>query len=145
LPGLGGDNNAFVIGNKAILDDLIADHQIITPILVTVDPSVVDGIDADGRHRYEGTWYVNSALNGNFEDFFIYDLIPYVDAHYPTLAYPQFRGAVGQSMGGYGSLYLGIIHPELFCAYGSASGTPFWIISNDAQLVAPDQPSPGKE
>jgi len=143
LPGLGGDNNAFTVGNQSILDNLIANYQIIPSILVTVDPSLPNGIAADGRRLYEGTWYVNSALNGNFEDFFVKDLIPYVDAHYPTLPYPQFRAVVGQSMGGYGSLYLGITHPELFCGFGSASGTPFWIISDDAALVAPPQPEPG--
>lgn len=144
LPGLGGDNTSFTIGNKAIMDDLISSGQALEMIVVTVDPSLVNGIDTDGKRRYQGTWYVNSDLNGNFEDFMVLDLIPFVDAHYPTMASAQFRGVVGQSMGGFGSMYHGIKYPNLYSAFGQASGTPFFIIADDTATFAPDQPEPGK-
>jgi S-formylglutathione hydrolase FrmB len=145
LPGLGGDNNSFAVGNQNIMDDLIKEGQVEPFIIVHVDPSLVNGIDTDGKRRYQGTWYVNSALNGGFEDFMVNDLIPYVDAHYPTINNSNFRAVMGQSMGGYGSQYHGITHPELYCAFGHASGTPFFLLTTNSTLVAPAQPSPGFE
>lgn len=145
LPGLGGTNTTFTLGNKAIMDDLIDSGQALEMIIVHVDPSVVNGIDTDGKRRYQGTWYVNSALNGNFEDFMVNDLIPFVDAHYPTLSSSAFRGIVGQSMGGFGSMYHGIKYPNLYCGFGQASGTTFFVLADDTASFAPDQPDPGKE
>jgi hypothetical protein len=145
LPGLGGDNMSFTIGNQQIMDTLIAQKQAIPMIIVHVDPSLVNGIDTDGKRRYEGTWYVNSELNGGFADFMVRDLIPFVDAHYPTLANAGFRAVMGQSMGGFGSVYHGILHPELYSAFAQASGTPFFLIATDTVIAAPDQPAPGKE
>jgi S-formylglutathione hydrolase FrmB len=145
LPGLGGDNNSFAVGNQNIMDDLIKEGQVEPFIIVHVDPSLVNGIDTDGKRRYQGTWYVNSELNGGFEDFMVNDLIPYVDAHYPTISNRNFRAIMGQSMGGFGSQYHGITHPELYCAFGHASGTPFFLLTTNSTLVAPAQPSPGFE
>ncbi|RTL03587.1 hypothetical protein EKK58_12700, partial [Candidatus Dependentiae bacterium] len=145
LPGLGGDNNSFAVGNQNIMDDLIKEGQVEPFIIVHVDPSLVNGIDTDGKRRYQGTWYVNSDLNGGFEDFMVQDLIPYVDAHYPTISDKNYRAIMGQSMGGFGSQYHGITHPELYCAFGHASGTPFFLLTTNSTLVAPAQPSPGFE
>ncbi len=145
LPGLGGNNTTFTVGNKAIMDDLIDSGQALEMIIVHVDPSVANGIDTDGKRRYQGTWYVNSLLNGNFEDFMVNDLIPFVDAHYPTIPSAAFRGIVGQSMGGFGSMYHGIKYPNLYCAFGQASGTTFFVLADDTVSFAPDQPAPGKE
>lgn len=144
LPGLGGTNNSFTTGNKNIMDDLLREGQVTPMIIVHVDGSLPDGVGEDGLRHYLGGWYVNSTLNGNFEDFIVRDLIPYVDAHYPTIATQPFRAIMGQSMGGFGAVYHGIVHPELFAAFANASGTPFWVILTDTQLVAPDQPEPGK-
>jgi|GEM_PF-1583660 len=140
LPGLGGDQNTFADSNAAIMDDLINEKKIAPFIVVNVDPSLINGINADGERTYTGTWYINSELNGDFEDFFVRDLIPYVDAKYPTKNTVAFRALNGQSMGGFGALILGTKHPELFCGMGSASGTPFWsIITN----IVPELVTPG--
>jgi S-formylglutathione hydrolase FrmB len=65
------------------------------------------------------TFYVNS-FDGHerYEDFFIGELVPWVDQTYRTLATPQARGVAGTSMGGYGALHLGMRHADVF---GSAS------------------------
>jgi enterochelin esterase-like enzyme len=65
------------------------------------------------------TFYVNS-LDGHerYEDFFIQELVPYIDGKYRTIAKPAERGISGTSMGGYGALHLGMRHPDVF---GSAS------------------------
>jgi len=65
------------------------------------------------------TFYVNS-FDGRvrYEDFFIKELVPEIDRKYRTLANREARGISGTSMGGYGALHLGMLHPDVF---GSAS------------------------
>ena len=63
------------------------------------------------------TWYVNDAAGENrYEDFFIEELIPYIDRTYRTRATKEFRAITGLSMGGYGSFLYAIKHPDLFAA-----------------------------
>jgi len=40
--------------------------------------------------------------------------VAYVDAHYRTIADRMSRGLAGHSMGGYGTLRIGMKHPEIF-------------------------------
>ncbi len=62
------------------------------------------------------SWYVNSPVTGNWEDFVIRELVPYVDANFRTLPRRDSRGIAGEFMGGYGALRLGMIHPDVFGA-----------------------------
>ncbi|HEV2916357.1 MAG TPA: alpha/beta hydrolase-fold protein [Candidatus Babeliales bacterium] len=154
-PGLGGNDKSFNDGNKIILDDLISNDLMVPTIVVYIDPSLVTGIDPqDGRYKYQGSWYVDSALNGQFETYITTQLIPFVDAHYKTIPSGAFRAIMGQSMGGFGATFLGTRHPDLFCGFGSASGTPFWTIITDLaspgyaaytlnSLILPEIPTSG--
>jgi enterochelin esterase-like enzyme len=63
-----------------------------------------------------GSMYSSSVTTGDFEDFIAKDLIAYVDSHYRTIARRESRGLFGHSMGGYGTLRIGMKHPELFAA-----------------------------
>lgn len=61
------------------------------------------------------SWYVNSADGSvKYEDFFIKELIPYVDATYRTRSAKEFRAVAGLSMGGHGSLIMAMKHPDMF-------------------------------
>jgi len=63
------------------------------------------------------SWYVNSADGKlKYEDFFIKELIPYVDSTYHTRNAKEFRAVAGLSMGGHGSLIMAMKHPEMFTA-----------------------------
>ena len=62
------------------------------------------------RTRLGGSFYTNSEATGNWEDFITGELVAYVDAHYRTLARPESRGLAGHSMGGYGTLAIGMRH-----------------------------------
>jgi putative tributyrin esterase len=70
------------------------------------------------------SWYVNNYANPKmqWEDYIIEDLIPYVDAHYRTVASRPGRAIAGLSMGGYGALFLGLKHHDTFAAVASLSG-----------------------
>ncbi len=70
----------------------------------------------DSMTKWGGSMYSNSPTIGNFEDFIAVDLVRWVDGKYRTLARKDSRGLVGHSMGGYGTLKLGMKHPDIFGA-----------------------------
>ena len=69
-------------------------------------------------------WYVNSPSDPQqkFEDQIIKDLIPYVESHYRTIPLRRARAIAGLSMGGYGAMFLGLKHYQMFTAVASLSG-----------------------
>ncbi len=77
----------------------------------TIPPMIIVMPNADS------SWYVNS-YDGkeNYEDFFIKELMPFVEKTYRTKAEKRYRAIAGLSMGGYGTLYLAFKHPDLFVA-----------------------------
>ena len=74
----------------------------------------------DGRD----TWYWDSPVDPAFqmESFFIKDLVPYIDANYPTVKNRDKRAISGLSMGGHGALWLALNHPDVFGSAASMSG-----------------------
>jgi enterochelin esterase-like enzyme len=67
--------------------------------------------------RYQGSMYSNSVTTGNWEDFIVSELVPYIDAHYRTIPETPSRGLAGHSMGGYGTMRIGMRHPETFSSF----------------------------
>jgi hypothetical protein len=76
--------------------------------------------------RYGGSQYINSGATGRYEDYVTTEVIPFVDAHYRTVAGPEGRGVFGKSSGGYGSMILGMRHPDIFSALACHSGDMFF-------------------
>lgn len=70
----------------------------------------------DGSNGYGGSFYVNSPVTGNWEDFISQDLVAHIDRAYRTIPLAQARGLAGHSMGGYGAFLIGMRHPEIFGA-----------------------------
>lgn len=62
----------------------------------------------DAQNALGGSFYINSAATGNWEDFIAHDLVGYIDGKYRTQARPRSRGIAGLSMGGYGALAVGM-------------------------------------
>ncbi len=71
---------------------------------------------------YRGSYYTNSSLTGNWADFTAKDLVTYMDKKYRTIAKKESRGIAGHSMGGYGAIKMGMLHPEVFSSVYSLSG-----------------------
>ena len=65
-----------------------------------------------------GNQYVNSPAIGNYEDYLIKEIIPYIDNNYNC----QHHVVFGKSSGGYGSIMLGAHHPEIFDGVVNHSG-----------------------
>jgi hypothetical protein len=91
-------------GAAALLDRAISQGVIGDVIVVTADFSTPAA----------SSWYVNSSATGNWEDFMVRELVPYVDANYRTLASRDSRGVVGDSVGGYGAVRFGMRYPQVF-------------------------------
>ena len=69
--------------------------------------------------------YANSAVNGPRGDALVEELIPYVDAHFRTVAAPTARFVTGHSSGGWSSLWLQVSYPDTFGGVWS-SKLPLW-------------------
>jgi len=74
----------------------------------------------DGRD----SWYWDSPKNPEMqmESFFVKDLVPYVDANYPTKHDARQRAITGLSMGGQGAMWLAFRHSDIWGNAGSMSG-----------------------
>ena len=59
---------------------------------------------------------------GKYETFVSRQLIPLIDANFPTRAERAYRAIFGESMGGYGTMMMAARHPDLFVAAASLSG-----------------------
>jgi enterochelin esterase-like enzyme len=89
-------------------DRAIAEREIPPMIIVMPDGGV--------------SWYINDlAGKVRYEDMFVQELIPHIDAVYRTRADREFRGIAGLSMGGWGTLVHAFRHPELFAACAALS------------------------
>jgi S-formylglutathione hydrolase len=64
--------------------------------------------------RFKGSMYSNSVTVGDWETFVAKELVGYIDSHYRTLPQAASRGLAGHSMGGYGTLRLGMKSRDVF-------------------------------
>ncbi len=89
---------------QGLFDRAIAAGVIDKFILVSVDMTTSLGC----------SWYVNSPVTGNWEDFMIQELVPYMDANFRTLPNRNSRGIAGDFMGAYGAIRFGMKYPDVF-------------------------------
>ncbi len=71
-------------------------------------------VSVNGRNSYQGSFFVNSPVSGNWEDYVIKDVIAYVDQNYRTISSKESRGIMGFSMGGFGAINLAMRYPDVF-------------------------------
>ena len=112
LHGFGGTNNSYNAFHSS-LNSMMTDGTIMKMIVVSADGST---------DLYSGSFYTNSILNGNYEDYIAYDLVNHIDTSFRTLAMKEFRGLSGHSMGGYGAFRLGLYHSDIFSSFAAHSG-----------------------
>ncbi len=79
------------------------------------------------------SWYINS-FDGKtkYEDFFVKEFIPFIDATYRTRVKKNYRAIAGLSMGGFGTFTMATKYPELFAAAAPLSAGVF----TDAEIIA---------
>lgn len=104
----------------------------------------------DAFTRFGGSFYSNSPVIGNWERFVARDLVDYIDANYRTIARREGRGLSGHSMGGYGTLRVGMTYAGVFNAlYAMSAGalqdsipTPRAVMEQHERMAAGIEPAP---
>ena len=92
----------------------------------------------DGHSKLKGGFYSNSPTVGNYQDMVGVDLVKWVDANYRTIASRAGRGLAGHSMGGYGTLRIGMTYPETFDSLFAMSAcclAPMTVTAEDAARI----------
>ncbi len=110
LHGFGTGKGMWVVDQGInilpILNTLINDGKVREMIVVA----------PNARNAFNGSFYVNSATTGNWEDYIFRDVVSYIDANYRTLPRASSRGIAGHSMGGFGAVSIGMKHADVFSA-----------------------------
>ena len=70
----------------------------------------------DAFTKYSGSMFSNSPTTGFWETFVADDLTAYIDKRYRTIASRDGRGLAGHSMGGYGTMRIGMKQGHAFGA-----------------------------
>ena len=122
LHGYTDDESAWIQFGEvnAAADRAIAGREIPPMIIVMPDGGV--------------TWYMND-FEGKvrYEDMFVQEFIPFIDATSRTRTAREYRGISGLSMGGWGALHLSMRHPDLFVACAAFSAA-VWTEEDAAAL-----------
>ena len=71
-------------------------------------------VNPDAHSIYDGSMYSASLTTGDWETYVAEDLVSYIDTHYRTIADRMSRGLGGHSMGGYGTVRIGMKRPDVF-------------------------------
>jgi enterochelin esterase-like enzyme len=71
-------------------------------------------VNPDAHTIYDGSMYSASPTTGDWESFIAEDLVSYIDSHYRTIPDRMSRGLGGHSMGGYGTVRIGMKRPDVF-------------------------------
>jgi enterochelin esterase family protein len=100
-----------------ILDNLLAEGRIRPVIAVFVDPRDV----ATGENKRGPELLTNP----RFQWFLTEELIPWIDARYPTRPLPEARALAGMSLGGLHATYTAMRQPNYFGLIGALS--PYYL------------------
>ena len=94
------------------LDELFSDRAVPRAIVVFVDAWTA----------YGGSQFINSTSTGRYMDYLCDEIVPFVDANYPTIGDAGHRGLTGKSSGGYGAMVVSMFRPDVFGAFASHAG-----------------------
>ncbi len=76
----------------------------------------------DAWTAYGGSQFLNSPGTGRYMDYICDEVVPFIDARYPTSASRDRRAVSGKSSGGYGAMVLSMMRPDVFGAFASHAG-----------------------
>ena len=130
------------VGLRATLARLYAEHAMQPVIVVAVDmltdrASGYGLSDRERRRSIVGGSRIGPIGSRAFEysDWLATQLVPYIDAHYRTLARAGGRTVLGWSLGGLNAFNLGWQYPEVFGAVGAFSPS-FWLAADRSSASA---------
>ena len=76
----------------------------------------------DAWTSFGGSQFLDSSSTGPYLSYLCDEVVPFVDANYPTAAHRDHRGLTGKSSGGYGAMVVPMLRPEVFGALASHAG-----------------------
>jgi S-formylglutathione hydrolase FrmB len=94
------------------LDQMFAAGECPDAVIVMVDAWTSRG----------GSQFLNSTSTGRYQDYLCDEVVPFIDARYPTRPDAAHRGISGKSSGGYGAMILPMFRPDVFGALASHAG-----------------------
>ena len=89
--------------------------------IAALDPDAVVVL-VDAFTAVGGSQFVDSPGIGNYHTYLCDELVPFVDAHYPTVPAAAHRGIQGKSSGGFGSMLTPLLRPDLFGGLATHAG-----------------------
>ncbi|SNT20444.1 enterochelin esterase [Ekhidna lutea] len=104
-----GSDYLNLASSKNVLDNLIADEKIVPTIGVFVVPN-----DRNIEYAFDDRF--------KYTDFFVDELVPYIDANYSTMVAAESRAVIGDSYGGNISAIIAFNNPDVFGNCGIHSG-----------------------
>jgi enterochelin esterase-like enzyme len=114
LHGSGDDHTGWVQFGQVqhIADQTIAEGKAAHMIIVMPDANT-------GRRGY----FNDIKGDFNYEDFFFQELVPHIEKTYRVRSERRYRAVSGLSMGGGGTIFYSLHHPELFAAAAPLSAS----------------------
>jgi len=91
-------------------------HQVIDSALTEGHTKEMIVVMPNAYNRFKGSMYSSSTTIGDWETFVAQELVTYIDSHYRTIPKAESRGLAGHSMGGYGTIRLGMKYPDVWSA-----------------------------
>jgi S-formylglutathione hydrolase FrmB len=124
LHGLGDDEQSFSrSGGWTLIEDLREHGKIGDFLIVAPEGGASFYINsADGKVRYS--------------NFFLRELVPYIEKKYRTVPGREGRAVTGISMGGYGALRFAFAYPEMFSAVSAQSAALMLFSADDLNAAA---------
>ncbi|WP_052887561.1 alpha/beta hydrolase [Thermogemmatispora carboxidivorans] len=106
------NRSAFRRNFPELADELFAKGEAPPCILVWVDCWTSLG----------GSQFLDSPAVGRYHTYLCEEIVPWVDAHYRTLAAREHRGIAGKSSGGYGAMVTPMLRPDLWGGLATHAG-----------------------
>ncbi|CAN5636002.1 SMP-30/gluconolactonase/LRE family protein [soil metagenome] len=139
------DGSGFMNGQHApaVLDNLIARHEVPPMVGIFIDPGVLPAVGETAQNRYERIYEYDS-LSDRFSQFLLTELLPEVAKIHPLSTNPDDRAIAGVSTGAVGAFMAAWNRPDQFHRVLSYIGTYVAMKGADSMpaLVRKTEPKP---
>lgn len=108
--------------------------QVFDPVMAGRQAEEMIVVMPDGWSAYGCSQWVDSPVNGRFEQYVTQEIVPYIDARFRTIPSRDSRGVFGISSGGFGAWQFGTRHPDLFGAMALLSADSYFDLTHKPWL-----------
>lgn len=129
-----GDRNVIDVYEDLLAQGKIGPMVLVFPGIASNDNvysgMLVNMLEPERTHGARGIG------SGRFEDYFLQDLIPFINANYPVLQGAMHRGVDGFSLGGFMAVKIAAQHPDWFGTVGAYDGLFFYAADTTSPITA---------